>query len=143
MGYYVRFDMKILIWWHSMIRIFSHLHYSLFLLIKFSIINTHMVVYYFNHYSSSYVAKILFCIITRVRNHNSLIWPWKIRRIIRSNNSIWRFLDYKPPWKDSIVAWLVMGHMKFRLWWIVDCVFDSFNLDLDPTLELYNSGHVI
>ena len=54
----------------------------------FSIINAHRVVYYFNHYSSSYVAKILFCIITRVRNHNSLVQPWKIRRIIRSNNII-------------------------------------------------------
>jgi len=48
--------------------------------------------------------------------------------------------------KNSIVAGLVMGHMKFRLWWIVDCVicvFDSFNLGLNSTLELYNSGHVI
>ena len=53
----------------------------------FSIINAHRVVYYFNHYSSSYVAKISFCIFTRVRNHNSLVWPWKIRRIIKINST--------------------------------------------------------
>ena len=108
--------------------------------------------------------KYYFVLFTRVRNHNSLIWPWKVRWIIRliTNLSLITIfksfivlvivgnivnmevynLDLFELWNFSIVARLVIGHTKFQLWWIVNCVtcvFDrdlwSFNFGLNPALD--------